>query len=107
MASWLNVDRIISHDISFLSLPNLLFFMHVKICTPICHFNWLKSSNGEQNADHLLALLALTQSVSALSDTQNSIRPLLLAIYFSRFPPPRPFFLVYSLEQQTMHSLGL
>lgn len=67
MASRLNADRIISRDISFLSLPNLPFFMHVKICTPICHFNWLKSSNGKQNADRLLARLAMAQSVTTVS----------------------------------------
>lgn len=73
MASRQTVDRVISHDISFLSLPNLPFFMHVKICTPICHFNWLKSSNREQNAERLLALLASAQSVSAFSATQKQL----------------------------------
>lgn len=81
MASRQTVDHIISHEISFPSLPNLPFFMHVKICTPICHFNWLKSSNGEQNAGHLLALLALAQSVSAFSATQNNFWPLFLSIF--------------------------
>lgn len=92
MASRHTVDRIISHDISFLSLHNLPFFMHVKICTPICHFNWLKSSNGEQNADRLLALLTSAQSVSAFSATQSSFWPLFLPIYFF------PFFFILLLR---------
>lgn len=82
MASRQTADRIISRDISFLSLPNPPFFMHVKICTPICHFNWLKSSNGEQDADRLLALLDSAQSISAFfSATQNSFWPLFLPIF--------------------------
>lgn len=81
MASRQNADHIISRDISFPSLHNLPFFMRVKICTPICHFNWLNNSNGEQKADCLLALQDSAQSVATFSGTQNRSRPLFLHIF--------------------------
>lgn len=48
MASWQTVDHIISRSIFPLLICHSV--MHIKICTLLCHFNWLKSSNRQQNA---------------------------------------------------------